>query len=96
MDPRMAAIMLFFLVMTMLIGGMFLFIPLAKRLGMFLEHKLQDKSRVPDAALQEIKRLSASVEALQLQVRSLADRQEFVENILDSRRSRPTLLEKGE
>jgi hypothetical protein len=95
MDPAMAAIMIFFLVITLIISGVVLLYPLSRRVGVLLESRLQEKNGPSALTESEVRRLRAAVEGLEVQLRSVSDRQEFLEKILDSRR-REQLLPPGD
>ena len=84
MDPMAIAGMIFTLVLTVIIGGFILLFPLAKRLGLLIESKIQDK----DAARQELaseNQLKEMIQGLETQIRALVERQEFTEKLLSHR-----------
>ncbi len=84
MDPMAIAGMVFTLIFTALIGGLILLYPLAKRLGLLIESKIQDKDAAR-AGLTDGTQLKEMVRSLEGQVRLLAERQEFTEQLLSQR-----------
>lgn len=83
MDPNALAGMIFTLLLFALIGGFIVLLPVTKRLGTLIESKLDEKKHeeLPPQALDE---LVGVIRDLELQVRRLADRQEFTEQLLES------------
>lgn len=80
MDPVILAGMIFTLIVLLMIGGFILLFPLARQLGRVLELRLQDRQNPRSEA--EVIRLRDSVERLQDELRSLGQRQDFVEGLL--------------
>jgi hypothetical protein len=78
--------MAFTLIFTALIGGFILLFPVSKRLGLFLESRLQDRKGVEPTELIQLKEQLLALEA---EVRQLADRQQFTEKMLQERSNRP-------
>jgi hypothetical protein len=79
MEPTVLAAMVFTLLVIMMIGGFILLVPVSRRLGKVLEKWLEDRrpgSKDPDVA-----QLRAAVQALEREVRSLRERQDFVEGL---------------
>lgn len=84
MDPMALAGMLFVLIMVAMIGGVVLLLPISRRLGKYLEQRL-DAGRgagADPAKLGEVKDLILS---LQAQIDRVAERQEFTERLLAER-----------
>ena len=81
-----------FVLVGLIITGVFaLSLPLARQLARYLDHRM--RSNGGDAlGADEIRKLQATVEALRSDVQSIADRQAFVENLLESRSSVPPAL----
>jgi hypothetical protein len=93
MDPNAIAGMAFTLVLTALVGGFILLYPVSKRLGLFLESKLQD--RLPQPAptnAAELEALRSSVLSLRAEVERLAERQDFMEQLGSGKTRDPAAL----
>lgn len=87
MDPMGLAGMLFTLILLAMVGGFILLLPIARRLGAFLEQRLQQRS--PDQLLSnQIRGLESSLQALQQEVSLLSERQAFTESLLAEREPR--------
>lgn len=69
-----------------------LMIPLSKQLARFLEFRMQDKASISDGMDVELRQLRTVVEGLEDKLRSVSDRQEFLEKILKSRETEPPRL----
>lgn len=80
MDPIPIAGMIFSLLTIMMIGGFILLFPITRRLGAYLEQRLDQGKRGADGA--ELRQLRASLAALQSEVERLAERQEFTDSLL--------------
>jgi hypothetical protein len=80
--------MVFSLLVVLIIGGFILVYPLTKRLGRLLELRLEERQSGGERSLAEgeVERLREAVEALQVEVAALADRQQFTERLLESGR----------
>ena len=85
MDSNAVAGMVFTLILTGLIGGFILLYPLSKRLGALLESRLEEQKGGAKSLPAEIRRLGESVHALESELRTLKERQEFTENLLTTR-----------
>jgi hypothetical protein len=92
MDPTMLAIMVFFLLAIILTGGFVLMMPLSRQLARFLEFRMQDKTNISDRVEIEMRQLRALIEGLEDKQRSVSERQEFLEKILESREIDPPKL----
>jgi cell division protein FtsB len=79
MDPLALAGMVFTLLVILMIGGFILLFPVSRRLGKVLERWLEEKR--PGGKEPEIAQLRAAVQALEREVRSLSERQDFVESL---------------
>jgi hypothetical protein len=89
MDPGLIVVMAFFLIAIILTGTFVLLIPLSRQLAKFLEFRMAQKSQqLPPEIADELVRLRASVESLDEKVRSVADRQEFMEKLLEPVKSK--------
>ena len=84
MEPMAIAGMIFTLIFTVLVGGLILLYPLAKRLGLLIESKIQDKDAAR-ATLASEAELKEMIRALESQIRLLVERQEFTEKLLGNR-----------
>lgn len=83
MDPMALAGMLFALIVIAMIGGFILLLPISRRLGKFLEQRLDARGSDADPAkLGEVRELILS---LQAQIDRMAERQEFTERLLAER-----------
>jgi len=84
MDPNALMGMIFTLVLTMLIGGFILLYPLTRRLGQLLESRVS-QGEASESLQGDVRRLAQTVESLELELRSLRERQEFTEKVLATR-----------
>jgi hypothetical protein len=89
MDIVPIAGMLFSLMLVGMIAGFILLFPISRRMGVLLEQKVKGKLD-DDRALEEVRRLEATVRALQEEVERLVDRQAFTDSLLSERE--PMLL----
>jgi hypothetical protein len=81
MDPIALAGMIFTLILVLIIGGFILLFPVSRRLGLFLEAKLN-----PGAlASEETRKLWEAIQSMETELRRIADRQEFTERMLTER-----------
>lgn len=81
-DVTAIAGMVFSLLVLMMIGGCILLFPLTRRLGAYLEQRLEQGKGATDQG--EIRQLRAAVGALQSEVERLAERQEFTDSLLSA------------
>jgi hypothetical protein len=81
--------MLFSLLLVGMIAGFILLFPISRRMGALLEQKVKGKLD-DEGAMEEVKRLEATVRALQEEVERLVDRQAFTDSLLAERE--PLLL----
>jgi hypothetical protein len=88
MEMEAIAGMVFTLLFTALVGGFILLFPVSRRLGLFLESKLQERKKLEGESLPETIQLREQLQALEAEVRQLADRQQFTEKMLAERRGR--------
>jgi hypothetical protein len=84
MDPNAVAGMIFTLLLFMLIGGFIVLLPLTRRLGTLLESKVAEKKQQDELPPQAIDELVNVIRDLETQVRRLAERHEFTEQLLES------------
>ncbi len=100
MDPFIQGSMIFTVVMTVIIGAFVVTFPILRRLGRVMEESIRDRrearlDRGQVGRLQgEIGELRSAVERLDGHVGLLAERQDFVENLLAHKE--PGRLPKGE
>jgi hypothetical protein len=90
MDIIPIAGMLFSLLVVLAIGGFILLFPISRRLGKFLEIRIDERmewNTLPGEMLNELRDV---VEELQSEVARLGERQKFVERLLDSGKSKPS------
>lgn len=96
MDPNAIAGMAFTLVLTALVGGFILVYPVSRRLGAFLEAKLQDRLPQPAPSKPaELESLRSSLSSLQAEVQRLAERQDFMEQLVAGKTADPAALPAG-
>jgi hypothetical protein len=90
MIDRMAiAGMLFTLVAGAMVGGFVLLFPITRRLGAYLEQRLdanRSADELQEPQLREMRDLKEAVFALQNGVERIAERQEFTEKLLGAGR----------
>jgi len=87
MDPNAIAGMAFTLILAAMVGGFVLLFPVSRRLGKFLENKLEDKKGTPALPPAEFKALQETVKSLESQLHRVGERQEFLEKLLSSKQS---------
>lgn len=80
LDPVILAGMIFSVVVLLLIGGFVLLYPVARQLGEYLRHRIQQGDRAPEEQVEELRR---AVESLRNDVAHLAERQDFTERLLE-------------
>lgn len=85
MDVDAVAGMIFTLVLTCLIGGFILMLPISRRLGALLESKIEGEKRGAAPVTAEVTQLAEAVRSLETELRALKERQEFTENLLTTR-----------
>ncbi|MBI4521011.1 MAG: hypothetical protein HY701_09235 [Gemmatimonadetes bacterium] len=85
MDLTAVAGMIFTLFLAAIITGGILLFPLARRLGLLLEAKLQEKKPGAGVPAQELKRTWDAISALESQVKGLSERVDFTERLLEGR-----------
>jgi cell division protein FtsB len=85
MEPMALVGMAFVLIMVAMIGGFILLIPLSRRLGHVLDVWLRDRKGVN--ASEELAQLRRTVQALEAEVSSLAERQQFTDELLQARKA---------
>lgn len=100
MDPYAQAGMIFTAVMTLIIGGFIVTFPIMRRLGALMEESVRERraTRLDQGQVgqigAELADMRASLERLEGHVGLLAERQDFVENLLSHRE--PGRLPKSE
>jgi hypothetical protein len=80
MDPNALAGMVFTLLLAAMVGGFILLAPLSRRLGLLLEQKVNEKSQ--RMAASEVRQFMQRVELLEQEVRLIAERQSFTDELL--------------
>ncbi|MDX1673570.1 MAG: hypothetical protein R3314_02115 [Longimicrobiales bacterium] len=83
MDIIPIAGMLFSLLMVLVIGGLILLFPISRRLGKFLEIRIDERMEWNTLPKESLNELVDIVEELQTEVKRLSDRQQFVERLLE-------------
>lgn len=81
--------MIFSLLLALIIGGFILVFPLTRRLGKLLEIRMEERRQAveaeagPSVPRRDLAVLRDVIEALQGEVAALAERQQFVEGLLE-------------
>lgn len=83
MDIVPLAGMLFSLLMVLVVGGLILLFPIARRLGKFLEIRIDERMEWDTLPKEAFDELMDVVEELQTEVARLGERQKFVERLLE-------------
>lgn len=83
MDILPLAGMLFSLLMVLVIGGLILLFPISRRLGKFLELRIDERMEWDTLPKDAFNELMDVVEELQHEVARLGERQKFVERLLE-------------
>ncbi len=83
MDIIPIAGMLFSLLMVLVIGGLILLFPISRRLGKFLEIRIDERMEWDTLPKDAFNELMDVVEELQSEVARLGERQRFVERLLE-------------
>lgn len=91
MDILPLAGMLFSLLMVLVIGGLILLFPISRRLGRFLEIRIEERMEWDTLPKEAFNELMGVVEELQNEVQRLSERQQFVERLLEpGRKAEPS------
>jgi hypothetical protein len=86
MEPEVLAGMIFTLILVMLIGGFIVLFPVTRRLGALLESKMRPEQRAAaKPSSEELIQVRDALLSIEQQLRALAERQEFTEQLLASR-----------
>ena len=87
--------MVFSVIMTLIfavsIGGTILLYPLTRRLGRYLEMKLEEKEALGGRTPQDWNRMAVAMESIASRLKALEERQDFTEKLL----SKPKEDEEG-
>ncbi len=100
MDPYAQAGMIFTVIMTIIVGGFIVTFPVLRRLGAVMEESIRERraARLDQGQVAQIEGeltdVRASIERIEGHIGLLAERQDFVENLLGHRE--PGRLLKGE
>jgi hypothetical protein len=84
MDPMPIVSMLFTLVLAAMVGGFILLFPISRRLGAYLEQRLEGRLG-GDGSAAERRQLESAVRSLQREIERLSERQAFTEALLSDR-----------
>jgi hypothetical protein len=84
MDPMPIVSMLFTLVLAAMVGGFILLFPISRRLGAYLEQRLEGRLG-GDGSAAERRELESAVRSLQREIERLSERQAFTEALLSDR-----------
>jgi hypothetical protein len=92
MDPNAIAGMIFTLVLALMVGGFVLLFPLSRQLGRYLESKLDKNPKLTSGLTPaDVESLRATLKALQSDVERVADRQDFMEQLLSKKKDAAAL-----
>ena len=100
MDPYAEAGMIFTLIMAVLIGGFIITYPIMRRLGGLMEESIRERraARLDQGQVGDLEKtigdVHGALEQLDGRMALLAERQDFVENLLSHRD--PSQLPKGQ
>lgn len=89
MDITAIAGMVFSLLVILVIGGLIVLFPISRRLGKFLEIRIDERMEWDALPKDAINELMDVVEGLQDEVARLTERQRFVERLLEPGRGDP-------
>ena len=87
MDITAIAGMVFSLLTVLVIGGLILLFPISRRLGKFLEVRIDERMEWDTLPRETLDELREVVEELQSEMTRIAERQRFVERLLEPGRS---------
>lgn len=85
MDPDFIIGTAFVLLLTLIIGGIVLLFPVSRKLGALIEAHVQEKKAAAGGDPAAIGQLAARITRLEEQLRSIGERQEFVDRLLVDR-----------
>jgi hypothetical protein len=75
----------FILLLAMIVGGTVLLYPLSRRLGELIDANVQHRRRTSAPADDRIEQMDARLAALEASLRTIEQRQEFVDRLLAER-----------
>jgi hypothetical protein len=87
--------MLFSLIVIAMVGGVVLLVPISRRLGGVLELWLEERGKANEIGPREFGRIREEVAALRDEMEALANRQDFVEKLLEKPPDDRSRLESG-
>jgi hypothetical protein len=82
MSPDAIAGMIFTIVVLAMVGGFILVLPITRRLGAFLEYRMSERTKAFENEDRE--RFLRAIEALRDDVARLAERQDWMERLLQN------------
>jgi hypothetical protein len=94
-DYDLLIISIFALLFFIIVGGTILLFPLSRKLGHLIEARTRDGTDTPVMDDAGLRRIVARLDAMEEQMGTLTERQEFLDGLLMERRSAPA-LERGE
>jgi hypothetical protein len=94
-DYDLLIISIFALLFFIIVGGTILLFPLSRKLGHLIEARTRDRTDTPVIDDAGLRRIVARLDAMEEQMGTLAERQEFLDGLLMERRPAPA-LERGE
>jgi hypothetical protein len=94
-DYDLLIISIFALLFFLIIGGTILLFPLSRKLGHLIETRTRDRPDTPVLEDAGLRKIVARLDAMEEQIATLAERQEFLDGLLMERRPAPA-LERGE
>jgi hypothetical protein len=93
-DYDLLIISIFALLFFLIIGGTILLFPLSRKLGHLIEARTRDRPDTPVLDDAGLRRIVARLDAMEEQIVTLTERQEFLDGLLMERRPAPA-LERG-
>jgi hypothetical protein len=94
-DYDLLVISIFALLFFIIVGGTILLFPLSRKLGHLIEARTRDRTDTPVIDDAGLRRIVARLDAMEEQMGTLTERQEFLDGLLMERRPAPA-LERGE
>jgi hypothetical protein len=94
-DYELLIISIFALLFFIIVGGTILLFPVSRKLGHLIEARTRDGTDTPVIDDAGLRRIVARLDAMEEQIVTLTERQEFLDGLLMERRPAPA-LERGE
>jgi hypothetical protein len=90
-DYDLLIISIFALLFFIIVGGTILLFPLSRKLGHLIEARTRDRTDTPVMDDAGLRRIVARLDAMEEQMGTLTERQEFLDGLLMERRPTPAL-----